>query len=60
MNVSVSDHIPPDHIILNDYFEEFIRFINAEHELQNQLLMVAIAHHRFAYIHPFDNGNGRM
>jgi Fic family protein len=22
--------------------------------------MVAIAHHRFAYIHPFDNGNGRM
>jgi len=22
--------------------------------------MIAIAHHRFAYIHPFDNGNGRM
>ncbi len=22
--------------------------------------MVAIAHHRFEYIHPFDNGNGRM
>ena len=22
--------------------------------------MVAITHHRFAYIHPFDNGNGRM
>lgn len=22
--------------------------------------MVAIAHHRFMYIHPFDNGNGRM
>ena len=25
-----------------------------------QLLMVAIAHHRFEFIHPFDNGNGRM
>jgi Fic family protein len=22
--------------------------------------MVAVAHHRFEYIHPFDNGNGRM
>ena len=27
---------------------------------QNQLLVVAIAHHRFMHMHPFDNGNGRM
>ena len=53
-------HIPPDVSVLQDYFDEFIKFINAEYKEQYQLLMVALAHHRFAYIHPFDNGNGRM
>ena len=55
-----SPHNPPDYAVLPDYFEEFLNFVNTEHKEQNQLLMVAVAHHRFAYIHPFDNGNGRM
>lgn len=42
-----------------DYFRNFIEFINFPHKEQYQLLMVAIAHHRFEFIHPFDNGNGR-
>lgn len=46
--------------LLQEKFEEFIKFINQPLLAQNQLLMVAIAHHRFMYIHPFDNGNGRM
>ncbi|MDR0579122.1 MAG: Fic family protein [Campylobacteraceae bacterium] len=37
-----------------------MKFINHDHKSINQLLMIAIAHHRFEYIHPFDNGNGRM
>ena len=62
-NVSIkkSGHIPPEHSIkLPDYFRNFIDFINFPHREQYQLLMVAIAHHRFEFIHPFDNGNGRM
>jgi len=55
-----SGHTPPTPVMLPDYFEAFIAFINAPHKEQYQLLMVAIAHHRFEYIHPFDNGNGRM
>ena len=55
-----SGHKPPSPLQLQDYFEEFIYFINKEHKEQYQLLMTAIAHHRFEYIHPFDNGNGRM
>ena len=55
-----SGHTPPSPMILPEYFEAFIAFINAKHKEQYQLLMVAIAHHRFEYIHPFDNGNGRM
>lgn len=60
VKIKSSGHIPPEHFILPEYFEKFVNFINDEHKEQYQLLMVAIAHHRFEYIHPFDNGNGRM
>lgn len=61
-NVSIkqSGHRPPEYMVLQEYFEKFIDFINFSHKEQYQLLMVAIAHHRFEFIHPFDNGNGRM
>lgn len=61
-NVSIksSGHTPPEAFALQDYFDRFVDFINHPHKEQYQLLMVAIAHHRFEYIHPFDNGNGRM
>jgi Fic family protein len=61
-NVAIkkSQHTPPNHMQLNGYFNGFLEFINYDHKSVNQLLMIAIAHHRFEYIHPFDNGNGRM
>lgn len=52
--------IPPDISAVPSHFDKFINFINKTRKEQYQLLMVAIAHHRFSYIHPFDNGNGRM
>lgn len=58
--ISKSQHIPPDFAVLSEYLDHFFEFINTEHKEQNQLLAIALAHHRFAYIHPFDNGNGRM
>lgn len=60
VKINKSNHVPPDYGLLFDYFEEFINFINTNHFEQYQLLMIAIAHHRFAFIHPFDNWNGRM
>ena len=60
VKIQSSGHTPPEHFILREYFEKFIDFINFAHKEQYQLLMVAIAHHRFEFIHPFDNGNGRM
>lgn len=61
-NVKIKNvkHIPPDVAVLQEYFDNFINFVNKDYKEQYQLLMVALAHHRFAYIHPFDNGNGRM
>lgn len=58
--IKKAKHSPPDVTALRDYFEKFLEFINTDFQEQYQLLMVAITHHRFAYIHPFDNGNGRV
>ena len=60
VSIKKSGHTPPQYFLLPDYFNNFIDFINKEYKEQYQLLMVAIAHHRFEFIHPFDNGNGRM
>jgi Fic family protein len=40
--------------------DELIAFINQEDQHKYDLLKVALAHHRFAWIHPFTNGNGRV
>jgi Fic family protein len=58
--INKSNHRPPDFAVLQDHFEKFLNFINQSHAEQYQLLAAAVAHHRFAYIHPFDNGNGRL
>ena len=61
-NVSIknAEHTPPDMVLVNDYMEKLIAWINEDDRMQMQLLKVAIAHHCFTWIHPFDNGNGRM
>jgi Fic family protein len=62
VNVSVqkSSLVPPDHTRVPDYFEELLTFTNQKIESKYDLLITALAHHRMAWIHPFDNGNGRL
>ena len=40
--------------------QELIDFVNKEDTPKYDLLKIAIAHHRFVWIHPFENGNGRV
>lgn len=54
-----ADHIPPEPAGLPYYMDELISFINQKNEPKYDLLKVALAHHRFVWIHPFGNGNGR-
>jgi Fic family protein len=58
--INKSQHKPPKYTVLHEYFEHFLEFVNKDLAAQYQLLAASIAHHRFAYIHPFDNGNGRL
>jgi Fic family protein len=39
--------------------EELLDFVNKDESPKYDLLKTAIAHHRFVWLHPFRNGNGR-
>jgi Fic family protein len=54
-----SKHTPPDYSQIETYMNELLDFINDTHAEKYDLLKTAVAHHRFAWIHPYDNGNGR-
>lgn len=53
-------HLPPDALRVPDYMQELVAFINRADAPKYDLIKVALAHHRFAWIHPFGNGNGRV
>jgi Fic family protein len=60
-DVAVGRHVPPSSAHVADfmrYFEE--RFILDRMGRAAQIMAMASAHHRFNYIHPFLDGNGRV
>lgn len=60
VSIKKSKHCPPpSDTLINQYMEELFEFINNNDKPQFDLLKCAIAHHRFVWIHPFGNGNGR-
>lgn len=59
IKISNSLHLPPDSFLVDTYMDDLFSFINNEDSSKYDLLKSAIAHHRFVWIHPFGNGNGR-
>jgi len=57
--IAKASHMPPDHTTIPQYMDELFTFINKTDSSKYDLLKTAIAHHRFVWIHPFSNGNGR-
>lgn len=60
VKIAHSNHLPPEHLLVPQYMQELVDFINANHPPKYDLIKVALAHHRFGWIHPFGNGNGRV
>jgi Fic family protein len=60
VKISESQHLPPIGAKVPEYIEELVSFANAIHDKKYAVLKVAVAHHRFTWIHPFTNGNGRV
>lgn len=59
VRISGSEHRPPEAIAVAEYMDELVQFINRPDPPKYDLIKVALAHHRFAWVHPFGNGNGR-
>lgn len=60
VTIAQADHQPPDAVQVPGYMTELVAFINRADAPKYDLMKVALAHHRFAWIHPFSNGNGRV
>lgn len=60
VSIGGSDHIPPSPVAVQGDMSQLLDFVNQPVEQSYDLLKVAIAHHRFVWIHPFGNGNGRV
>lgn len=60
VRIAQSEHLPPEFIQVPQYMQELVAFINEKHNQKYDLIKVALAHHRFGWIHPFGNGNGRV
>ena len=60
-DVAVGRHIPPSSGSVGDvmrYFEDRYSFKNLK--TAGRMMAIAAAHHRFNYVHPFLDGNGRV
>ncbi|MBV2235546.1 MAG: Fic family protein [Sterolibacterium sp.] len=60
VRIAQAEHLPPEFIQVPHYMAELVAFINTDHPRKYDLIKVALAHHRFGWIHPFGNGNGRV
>jgi Fic family protein len=55
-----SAHTPPHFYKVPELMDELFSFINQISDPKDQLISIALSHHRFSWIHPFSNGNGRV
>lgn len=54
-----STHTPPEHLEVPALMQELCDYMEHNNEDKLDIIKIAIVHHRFTAIHPFDNGNGR-
>jgi len=61
VEIKGANHKPPEtQQQVESYMQELFDFLNYPHSPKYDLLKMALAHHRFMWIHPFGNGNGRV
>ncbi len=59
VRISGANFIPPNAKKVSDLFDELIDFVEQNPLELNPIELVTIFHHKFVWIHPFFDGNGR-
>jgi Fic family protein len=59
VRISGANFVPPNALKVHAYMDELIAWVNKEAKKLHPIVMASIFHHRFVWIHPFFDGNGR-
>lgn len=59
VRITGANFVPPNALKIDSYMEELITWVNSGSDHLHPLVRVCIFHHRFVWIHPFFDGNGR-
>jgi Fic family protein len=59
VRIAGANFIPPNALKVDDLMDELIAWVNSEDDIISPIIKACIFHHRFVWIHPFFDGNGR-
>jgi Fic family protein len=59
VRIGDANFVPPNALKIDALIEDWIDYINTNPHKLNDIVLSAILHHRFVWIHPFFDGNGR-
>ena len=57
--ISASKHRPPEHFLVPQEMEDLIKWYDENKNKLHPIKLAAEFHHKFTFIHPFIDGNGR-
>ncbi|WP_010236908.1 Fic family protein [Clostridium arbusti] len=57
--ISGSKHRPPEHFLISEKMGKLIKWYDVNKNKLEPIMLAAEFHHKFTYIHPFTDGNGR-
>ncbi len=58
-DVRVGEHVPPSHLGVPEMIQRMHEFYGMQRTRHKRLLSVMAYHHRLAWVHPWEDGNGR-
>ena len=59
VRISGANFVPPNAKRVSEYLDELISYINNNPQKLNPIELATVFHHKFVWIHPFFDGNGR-
>ncbi len=59
VRITGANFLPPNALKVSDYMEALMQWVNTETSSIHPVVVATLFHHRFVWIHPFFDGNGR-